>query len=97
MDVSLGGRHHYAQYVLELAVALNCRLLMLHPHLLPRPNQNLTAHLRWACMLSRFCWRCAEPSCRQALSCLGVLLAALTLPEVPCWQAALKVEHERQG
>ena len=49
MDTRGSGRHHYAQHVLELAVALCLRLLSLHLELLPGPTENLTGHLRWAC------------------------------------------------
>ena len=52
MEPGMGSRHHYAQHALELAVALSCRLLTLHPQLLPGPAENLTGHLRWACGLS---------------------------------------------
>ena len=49
VETRIGGRHHYAQHVLELAVALCLRLLSLHPQLLPGHTENLTGHLRWAC------------------------------------------------
>lgn len=43
-----GGRHHWAQCMMQRVAELACVLLVQHPGLVPDPSEQLTEHLRWA-------------------------------------------------
>lgn len=47
METRGGGRHHWAQCVMERITELACALLVQQPGLVPDPGEQLTEHLRW--------------------------------------------------